>query len=163
MSEALAIVNLVLGIIGTITGSIAVFVHYWRLKRENPHLEIRISSFEHDFAISKSQIKTISFWASLQVKNLGDRGTSINDVDLSFVSDRKKYTLKKRLFIERPAQHQRIWINPHETLDISTDFWTDYDGEERERFDCTLTIYHTHGSKEIKSVSQKREQQTKEI
>jgi hypothetical protein len=158
MSEALDIANLVLGIIGTLTGSIAVIIHIWRLRRESPRLETKVLKCEHDFTVSKSQIKTISFWAEFQMKNLGDRGTSVNDISLSFEDDGKKYQLKKRYYRGTFVESERKWINAHHTMDIEADFYDTFEGNDKEQIDCTFTIFHTHGAKNVKAVSQKREE-----
>jgi len=155
MSEVLDLANLVLGIIGTITGSIAIFIHFWRLRKESPRLEGEILKCEHDFAVSKSKIKTVSFWVELQIKNLGDRGTSINDIDLNFEDDGQNYHLKG-YFRGNVEDSQRRWISPHETINISVDYWITFEGNDKEQIDCTFTIYHTHGSQNVKTISQKR-------
>jgi hypothetical protein len=152
MSEQSSAVNLVLGIIGTITGIIGLFIHFWRFRRENPRIEVKALGCEHSIESERSQI---SFWATFQMKNLGDRGTSINDVDLVFVSDNKEHLLKKILF--RPMEYsQRRWIDPHETIDLGADYLGKYEGEVKEKINCTFLIYHTHGRKKIRALSQRR-------
>jgi hypothetical protein len=158
MSEALNTANLVLGIIGTVTGSIAVIIHIWRLRKENPRLEAEAVKCEHDYTVSKSGIKTISFWTDFMIKNIGDRGTSINDIDLDFEEDGQKYHLKKQFFMWRPAEEKRIWISPHETLDLSVSFYQTFQGKERETIDCHFIVYHTHGAENLKTVSLKRKE-----
>jgi hypothetical protein len=156
MTEPIEIANLVLGIIGTITGSLAMFVHYWRLRRENPRLAIEVSKCEHDFALSTYQIRTISFWAKFQIKNQGDRGTRINDIGLVFSVDGKECRLKKQYFHGQGRETESRWIEAHDIEDIEADFWEAFEGSEKERIDCTFTIYHTHGAEEVEAVSIKR-------
>ncbi len=158
MNGSIDITNLVLGIIGTITGSIAIFIHFWRLRKESPRLETKVLKCEHDFTFSKSQIKTISFWAGFQIKNLGDRGTSVNDIELSFEDDEKKYQLKKWYYRGTVEKSERRWINAHETIDIEADFFNTFEGTDKEQIDCTFNIYHTHGAKKVKTVSKRRKQ-----
>lgn len=160
MSEALDTANLVLGIIGTVTGSIAVIIHIWRLRKENPHIETKALKCEHDYAVSLSGIRTISFWTDFMIRNVGDRGTSINDMDLDFEDNGQKHHLKKQYFRDRPVAEKRIWISPHETLDLSADFYQNFQGNEKEKVDCHFTVYHTHGADNIKVVSQKRKERT---
>ena len=155
MSEFSSI-NLVLGIVGTVTGIIALFIHFWRLRRESPRLETKVLKCEHDFTVSISQIKTISFWIEVQIRNLGDRGTSINDMDVTFEDDGKTHRLKKRHFRGPRGQSKRRWINAHDIIDVGADFYETFQGNDREQIDCTLIIYHTHGSKEVKTISQRR-------
>lgn len=162
MTEALDLANLVLGIIGTITGSIAIILHFWRLRKESPHLKIKVSECKHIFTETRKRETVISFEVDFHIKNLGDRGTSINDAELTLEEDGKKYLLKKQSFrVEDSVSREgwmgdRKWISPHETTDMTADFWIRYEGEKREEIDCTLTIYHTHGAERVKAVSQKR-------
>jgi hypothetical protein len=153
MSEALDIVNLILGIIGTVTGSIAVVIHFWRLRKENPRIKVKVLKCEHDFEQRRNQI---SFWAEFQIKNLGDRGTSINDVDLVFISDNREHLLRRQYFRGPTETSERRWINPHETIDLETDFWEEYQGEVKENINCTFSLYHTHGKETVKITSRKR-------
>lgn len=155
MSE-FSTVNLVLGIIGTITGAIALFISYWTYRKENPRLEVSVPKCEHDFALSTSQIKTISFWVTFQIKNLGDRGTSINDVDLSFKNDGKQYRLRKKYFRGLAVESERKWINAHETMDVEADFYETYEGKQKAQIECTFSVYHTHGAKKVTIISRKR-------
>lgn len=152
MSEESSIVNLVLGLIGTITGIIGLFIHFWRLRKENPRIEAKLLKCEHHIEPERNQI---SFWVQFQIKNLGDRGTSVNDVDLVYVSDNKEHCLKKIYF--RPMEFsRRRWINPHETIDLGADYLGEYRGEVKENIDCTFLLYHTHGKETLKATSQTR-------
>lgn len=161
-------INLVLGIIGTVTGIMALFIHFWRLRRENPRLATNVLKCEHDFTVSQPQTKTILFWAGFQINNRGDRGTSINDVDLVFVNKGKEYRLKKQYFRDVPIKEpryvsmkepQRIWISPHVTIDALADFWGIYEGDDEDQIECAFTIHHTHGAERLKAISQRRKEE----
>lgn len=142
MSENINVANLVLGIVGTITGAIALFVSYWTLRKENPKLKIRALKCEHNVRVSTNNIKTLSFWTELQIKNVGDRGTSINDAEIEFEVNGRRYTFKKQYFVNAAAKN--IWVNPHETTYVEVQFWEAYDGADLENLDCTLKVYDTH-------------------
>lgn len=152
-----SVVNLVLGIIGTVTGIIALFIHFWKLRRESPRLKIEVLKCEHDFEEKK---KTVSFWVDLQVKNLGDRGTSRYGMDLTFEDNGKERRLEMVHYGRYTVNDikQKGWISPHETIKISETVYARYEGDKKEQIDCTLTIYHTHGAEKVKTVSKKREQ-----
>jgi hypothetical protein len=160
MSEYPAI-NLVLGIIGTVTGVIGLFVSYWIYRREKPSLEIKVLKCEHDFTVSKEQVKSISFWTDFLIKNKGDRGTTMIDMELAFEVAGQQYELKKQYYRDRYVNEKRIWISPHETLDLSTGFWGAFTGSDEEQIDCTFTIYHTHGAERMRAVSQRRKEESK--
>ena len=152
-------INLVLGIVGTVTGIVALFISYWTYRKENPHLKVTVSKCEHDFTLSTSQIKSVTFWVAFQIKNIGDRGTSINDISLLFRSDGKEYDWKKKYFRGPTVDSEKRWIEAHDTLNIEADFYDPYEGTDREQIDCTFTIYHTHSSEKIKTVSQRRKKE----
>lgn len=149
------VVNLVLGIIGTVTGILALSAHFWRLKRESPRLKTEVLKCEHDFEEDK---KRLSFWADLQIRNLGDRGTDMLGIDLAFEDDKQEYNLK--LDCQQPVFEDDLimWIRPHETMKKFQTAFTTYDGDVKEQIGCTLTIYHTHGAEKVKAVSERRKQ-----
>ena len=159
MSEILDTANLVLGIIGTVTGSLAVIIHIWKFIKENPRLKAEILKCEHDYAVSQSGVTTISFWTDFMIKNIGDRGTSIIDIGLDFEEDRQKYHLKKQFFLSHLTGEKRIWVSPHETLDLKASFYQSLQAKEREVIECHFNIYHTHGVVNIKTVSSKRKRE----
>ena len=90
MTINMDMVNLTLGIVGTIAGVVSLSVHLWRLRRENPRLTIRVLSCEHDFA---HESKALSFWSEMELRNLGDRGTNILGID-------EVYSQRKRVYSE---------------------------------------------------------------
>lgn len=137
-------INLLLGIIGTVTGVLALSIHFWRLKRESPNLKIDVIKFEHVFREEK---KTLTFWAEIFIRNLGDRGTDILGIDLEF-KDNNDQKQKIELNYFRPVEADLIkWIRPHETATNSRTASIEYDADVTEELDCTLIINHTHGSK----------------
>ena len=159
MPEALDIANLILGIIGTVTGSIAVVIHFWGLKKANPHLDIKPLKSEHSFKVSTSQVKTVSFWTEFEVKNLGDRGTSINDISLSFKDNNRKITARKKWFRldgEYPP-NDKIWIDAHKTLNVGADFVAiEFQGDDKDQIDCVYMFHHTHRTQKIETTSKRR-------
>lgn len=158
MSDVSSTLSLILGIIGTLTGSIAVFIHWWRLRIEQPRLDTSVLKCEHAFGVSESGVKTIAFWTNFRIKNRGDRGTGIFDVDLDFEDNEQKHHLRKQYFRDRPVEEEGVWISPHDVLNLTTDFWQTYQGNEKEKIDIHLTIHHTHGAENVKAVSQKRKE-----
>lgn len=155
-------INLVLGIVGTVTGIIALFISYWTYRKENPRLKVAVLKCEHDFTLSDSQIKSVNFWATFQIKNIGDRGTSINDMGLLFRSNGREYHWKKKYFRGPNEVSEKRWIAAHDWDNIEADFYDTYEGTERKQIDCIFTIYHTHSSEKIRVVSQRRREKPKD-
>jgi hypothetical protein len=120
-----------------------------------------ISECEHDFTLSTSQIKSLTFWVKFQIKNVGDRGTSIYNIGLFFRSDGKEYQWEKKYFrgpTIATVDNEKRWLEVHKVLDIRADFYDTYEGTDKEQIDCTFTIYHTHSSEKMKTVSHRRKE-----
>lgn len=153
MSE-ISNINIVLGILGTVTGAIALFVSWWTLRKESPRLRMTVLKCEHSIKVQTNRVRTITFWAEVQVKNVGDRHTSVYDMSLAFEDNGNKYSFKKSYFRDLPSQ-ERILIPAHDVVNIRADFYERYEGNDKEQIKCTLTIYHTHKTEAVKTVSQK--------
>ena len=146
-----------LGLIGIITGVFALLISYRTYAKQKPNLKVNSIKCEHNYTVSTSQIRNINFWAKLQVHNIGDRGTRINDVILSFAFDGKKYQLHKKYF-EGPAnQSESQWIDANDIKDISVHFYEDFSGSEQDRINCNFTICGTYKSYHFKGISEKKE------
>jgi hypothetical protein len=147
------VVNLTLGIVGTLSGVISLTVHLWRLKRENPRLDLKVLNCEHSF---EAETNAISFWSAIELRNLGDRGTNILGTDLMFEYDNKDYVLKMSDQDCDTEENPIKWIRPHETIRNLQVAFTKFEIEPRNSIDCTFTIYHTHGAEKIKTKSLKK-------
>jgi len=155
-------INLVLGIVGTVTGISALFISYWTYRKENPHLKVSVLKCEHDFTLSEGLAVTLTFWTGFEIKNTGDRGTSINDIGLLFRTDGLEYEWKKKYFRGPKVVSEKRWLEAHDTLKVEADFYDTYVGEEEEQIDCTFTIYHTHSSEKIRVISHRRREKPKD-
>lgn len=146
-------INSILGIIGTITGIIALFISYWTFRAERPKLTAKVLECHHSY--SKVEGKTrINFFATLEISNLGDRGTTINEVEVQFEINGKKYSFKKEYFRGLRAEGKRRWINPHEIIEVQPDFSQELETMEKNRIACKFVIYHTHGSLTSEAMSE---------
>ena len=154
MSIDMDIVNLTLGIIGTIAGVVSLSVHLWRLKRESPRLELKALNCEHDFI---KETNMLSFWSELEVRNLGDRGTNILGIDLMFKHKEKDYTLKMTNHEHDIENNSIKWIRPHETIRIQQIAFTKFETKPINNIECSFTLYHTHGAENTKTKSLRRE------
>ena len=151
MSEFLSL-NL-LGLIGTLTGVVAIVISILVYRKENPNLKINVINCQHKFMVSTSKIKTIDFFAEFHINNVGDRGTRINDIELSFKVGEKEYHMKKSGFWNRTSES--IWIEAHDNIDLDANFYIKYESDEKDRLNCIFTIYHTHNPCKVKAVSEK--------
>lgn len=66
----------------------------------------------------------------------------------------KPYTFKKKYI--RDSKEDSVWVEAHDTLDFSADFYEVFDGEEKDQMECIFTLYHTHGPTTAEAVSKKR-------
>ena len=149
MSEYPAI-NLILGIIGTVTGLGALYLHY----REKPNLKVETKKCEHEYTTSTSKLVTLNFTVLFEIKNVGIRGTRITDVGLLFENNPSS-EIKKRCF--RPFAESRI-VNGDDTEYLCALFSINSDKQELDRIECFFKIYHTHGIKKVECASVKKTQ-----
>lgn len=87
MSESLNFLPLILGIIGTATGASAIVFSYLNYVYQKPNLDVKVTSFFHNY--QKSEMfppdMEILFFPILEIKNKGDRGTTISKIELSLL------------------------------------------------------------------------------
>jgi len=157
MSEYPAI-NLVLGLIGTVTGTIALIISYIVYRKDQPRLKVTITKCIHNF---NDALTHINLWVTFQIRNQGDRGTRINDAGLSFSINEQKYNLKKQNFGEfHGGSLTSVWIKAHDTESFTAYFSENLESnlkKKLESIDCTFTIYHTHEPLTIKTTSKFKE------
>lgn len=166
MSEFLN-VNL-LGIIGTVTGIIALVISYRTYSKQKPNLKVKVTNCEHKIYFESAiQHRAINLWAKFHLKNVGDRGTSIDDIGLSFTVDGKKYQFHKKYFgsptiaLELPEVLEHLveerskseWIEANEIRDIEANFIEQFDGTEENQIACVFTIYNTHKTYRVGAIS----------
>jgi hypothetical protein len=126
------------------------------LRKESPRLKIEVLSCEHQFTVSAQQEKTINFWAEIQIRNVGDRHTTIYDASVAFEDSGKKYSLKKNWFLGRTGVVESIPVPAHDVVNISPTFFGKYEGNDKEQIKCVFTIYHTHQTEKVEAISQRR-------
>lgn len=173
MSEFVQNTNLVLGIAGTLTGAFALFISWWTFKKDRPHLKVNVTDCTHDFAVSQSvpNGKDLFFLANFLIKNVGYRGTTIEDVELTFENNGKSYKMRKQSYTEQFLSEKnipviymkRIPVSPSESRDLSAKFFVeDFSGNEEDKINCIFTIFHTYKALTIKYTSI-RKPPTKEL
>ena len=81
----------ILGVTGAITGVLALLVSYRTYANAKPKLKVTVKKCEHKL-VEKNKIEINS---QLSISNCGDRPTTLNEIELEFSQDGKKYKLKK--------------------------------------------------------------------
>lgn len=147
-------INIALGIIGTVTGAIALFISWWTLRKESPRLRMIVLRCEHSIKVQTSDVRTIAFWVEVQMRNVGDRHTSVYDMSLAFEDNGNKYSFKKGYFRDIPSQ-ERMLVPAHDVVHVKADFYERYEGNDKEQIKCTLAIYHTHKTEVVETVSRR--------
>ncbi|MGD0994193.1 MAG: hypothetical protein ABR909_01550 [Candidatus Bathyarchaeia archaeon] len=142
-----------IGLIGAFTGISAIIISVYTYRKEKPNLKVSVTDCHHRFTVSTSQIKTIFFFAKFHINNVGDRGTRINDIGLSFKVGEKEYHGKQEMFWNVIGESK--WIDAHDNADIGSQFLIEYNSDEKDRLNCVFTIYHTHNPCKVKAVSEK--------
>ena len=113
---------------------------------------MNVTGCQHKFAVSKSQ-KFIEFFAEFHICNVGDRGTRVNDIGLSFRVGEKEYQMKKSGYWNGTGESK--WIDAHDNADIDANFYAEYESDEKDQLDCVFTIYHTHKPYRVNAFSKK--------
>jgi hypothetical protein len=156
-----------LGIIGTATGIAALLISYRTYSKQKPNLKIKVTKCVHDFPnpVREPQAKDINFWTNFQIKNVGDRGTRIENIVLSFTINAKNYHVKEtnRLselseitrFQLQTSQNGNRWIKAHDTVDIGSHFNISYTGTEESNIECVFDVYDTHRKHTVQGISTK--------
>jgi hypothetical protein len=167
MSESLNLLPLVLGIIGTVTGIFAIVFSYLNYKFQKPNLTVKVKRCWHSY--EKAELFPaefeIRFSPTIEIKNKGDRGTTMSKIELSFVDFGKNH------FLEHPTygkQFERVdefgqtikqtefrWINPTETIGLNPVFLDYFKSSfiHRETIDYVLTVFTTRKNYEVKFTS----------
>ena len=149
-----------LGLIGAFTGISAIIISVYTYRKENPNLKVSVTDCQHKFTFSTVQSNAvpvsqefIEFFVKFHVSNVGDRGTRINDIGLSFKVDEKEYHVKKSGYWNGVGESK--WIDADDNADIEANFYVEYksDAEKDPDYDCVFTIYHTHNPCKVKAVS----------
>jgi hypothetical protein len=163
----LGLIGAITGGVGAIIGGIALYISYKVYKNQKPDLDIEVLNCEHDLPnlVGESQVKDINFWVRFRVKNIGDRGTKIVDIILSFVVGGKRYQLHERNLsseaweitkdIVQFANPESMWVKAHDSIPITANFNGDFDGIEENQIDCTFTICDTHKEYTVTAISKK--------
>jgi hypothetical protein len=148
MSEYPAI-TLVLGIIGTLTGSFALFISFLKYYYDKPRLSVEVKRFEHTQSNNNPQIQ--NFYIVIDVKNKGNHPTTLNELELSFsvagIVYFAKEPIKEDYYALFPRDMIKVDIEAGKTIEKSLFFRNEHFFEIKqvmEEIPCHLTLYHTH-------------------
>ena len=144
-----------LGIIAVITGIPAIFISVYNLRKEKPNLKVSVTECKHSFTPSRVVYgkKDINFRVIFHIRNVGDRGTRISDMNLSFTVDGESYNIRRPLFgANNLIDTTTRWIEAWDNTDITAQFCSEYKSAEKDQLSCTFTIYHTHNPCKIKGI-----------
>ena len=145
-------IELILGIIGTVTGILALVIHIIKLSREKPHLQVELIDCHHLFNPEKepSTRWIMYFFPHFRIANLGDRSTTVSNIEVLFKINDKEYSTPKGANYLSPTR-----IDAHDTVDIQPQIYS-YDEtiKEQKLIDAVFTIHHTHGKEKIKCTSE---------
>ena len=148
-----------LGVVGTITGVLALLVSYRTYTNAKPKLKVTVKKCEHYYRFEKNSEK-ININPQLSISNCGDGGTTLNEIEIQFMQDGKRYKLKKDIVREVMDDDNeilgvaKISMNPHETINEFVYFEGFVKGKWQEKIDCKFKIFHTHGVHSFKAISE---------
>jgi hypothetical protein len=145
-----------LGIIGIATGLFALLISYRTYSKQKPNLNVKVTNCEYTISFDSAiHHRAINFSAKFQIKNVGDRGTNINDIVLSFKVDGKEQSINPFYTheLESSKLNQRLWIEAHGIIDIEASFNGQFDGTEEDEMACIFTISDTHKTYRVRAIS----------
>ena len=142
-------IELILGLVGTVTGILGLIVHIIKFRRERPHLKVEVIECTHEFnqKWEPGDWKAI-FHPSFRILNQGDRSTTVSKIELSFViNDKEFYTYQDHSKYYKP-------IDAHETVEVTAPLYIYSQTDEQGSIQCRFTIHHTHGKQIIECTSE---------
>ena len=152
------VITLVLAIIGTITGVLALFVSFWTYWQERPKLKINVKRLEHKQ--DNNSLEKIEFTLEFSINNRGNRGTTLNEIEMTFSHDGRNYLVREP--IQDGAEDmeggiKKVNVNACKTIDRVVCFEEYFDGIKvsKHNIDCHFTLYTTHGKLSFDATSEK--------
>lgn len=152
----------VLGLIGAITGVLALLISYRTYANARPKLNVTVKKCEHLYdKLTEEKSEKIIINTQLSISNVGDRRTTLNETEIQFVHEGKNYAFKKdfqRTVYDDDNDElgfSKISIDPHETINEYLYFDGMVEGIEQEKIECNFKIFHTHGEYSFKATSER--------
>jgi hypothetical protein len=164
MSETLNLLTLTLGIIGTVTGILAIGFSYLNYNFQKPNLNVKVKNCRHYYQ-KELVFFEIRFNQSLEIKNKGDRGTTISKIEFSFADFGKTHFLEYSTHRKQRERFDELGeksketefrrIHPAETivLDLGFSVCSNSSFIHREKINCILTIFTTRKNYKVKFTS----------
>lgn len=147
-----------LGVIGTITGALALLISYRTYANARPNLKVKVKKIEHyRETYLEEKMKKIVIATQLSISNCGDRPTTLNEIEVQFTHDGKQYKFKEEILRigtdgEENTYHSKISVEPHETTD-EYQYFKGFVPSIPPEIICNFRIYHTHGICSFKAIS----------
>jgi len=139
--------DLILRLIGALTGlfgAIAGLFAVLKFLREKPNLKIEVLECNYWFRQPEKQTRLHIYF---NVDNIGDRGTQLKSLEVSFEYKGKLYKDKQLLEMEIIED---TFVDAHKSKEMRWDFYfRDLSIEYAPTLDCTFTLHHTHDKVEF--------------
>lgn len=152
--------ELILGIVGTATGVLSLIVHFVRLQKEKPDLELEVTKCWHYLERRKNRQPTFNLELGLRIKNTGHYGTTLSKIEAVFHDGGKRYLMESDLFqtfeqvtLMPTLPVGNLWIGPHKTTDTGCVFRLEDAVIQQEVLKCSFILYHTHGKETFRVTS----------
>ena len=139
----------VLGIIGAITGSLSLLIHFLNLKMAKPHLNIGLTECHHEYFAKEEGTLALYFTPILKIDNTGDRGTTFSEIRMVLTIHNKEYTKVEKELDKKVKAHDTIVLNQ------GYSFFERVirKSKQQRNIKCSITIVHTHGKETIDGTS----------
>ena len=154
MAEIAISLELILGIIGSVTGvmgATSLIIHILRYLKEKPKIEVELVDASHYYQRRGENKKNyfLCFILETHVRNKGDRGTTIGEAILDFTLGEEKHRMTTDIN-ERVDPNDMVKIWPR------FDFLSSYDKEPIQgEIPFRLIFYHARGQEVLEGTSKK--------
>jgi hypothetical protein len=158
MSEYAGI-TIILGVVGTLTGGFALIISGLTYYYDKPHLSIDVKRFEHTQMGNTLMIN--DFYIVFDVKNSGNRSTTLNELELSFVDSKNVYSTREEiqegLYTDPIRGMIKVDIEAGKTKERTLFFNSAHFELKQimEEIPCHLTLYHTYKAVKFNAISKR--------
>jgi len=132
---------------------ILVILKYWK---EKPKIEAELIDAKHYYQVLQYDEKdyVLMFQIRTQVKNKGDRATTIGKATLEFTIGNHDHKITQTHIVLSDGSKARVDPNDMVTVQPNLEHYSSYDKEpKQEEIPFKLTLIHTHRKEKLEGTS----------
>jgi len=145
--------ELILGIIGSVTGVSALLLDLMRYLKEKPKIEAEVVDATHSFFdLPDKNSRTLSFDVEVRIKNKGDKGITIGEAKTEITVGKELHVLSQKPKMISPymphEEDMALRVEPHDLVTTTLTFYYDASIDKlpkQEEMPFKLFLPHAHG------------------